>query len=145
MPSITRIELPLGIEWDKIEIVFPSEFQFQIVVDGKSYRVLTPAEIGLEDRRTGNPSKAWAYLRLLAQHDGYLPGAQMGKSGQKTDRKAVQQLRRLLKQVFSLDTDPFWPYVQAQGYRTRFTVKMRGSSAGGNDENSFASHFPSSD
>ena len=135
---------PENASWSDVSIRLTSEFQAQISVGAVS-GVYNSTELGFEDRRTGNPDKAWKFLCKLAQHDGYLQpqyGAQTSQAAgrqrqdvaegrafrggppppTKKDVKRVQDIRSRLQYFFHIDGDPFQDYAKARGYRTNFRI-----------------------
>ena len=90
--------------------------------------------MGFEDGRTKLPNKAWAALLALAELGGVAKVA--GDANRDRAEKRMQEIRKLLREHFeserialSSESDPL-PYVQGvqgDGYRPRFTLRLRPS------------------
>lgn len=119
-----RIEVPAGTKWENIHMRFLSPETIEIKTPD-SRRHFNFAELGFEDRRRpGTETIAWAYLRLLAG----VGDDQMARRAHKPAvvEKAVQSLRKRLKEMFGLGDDPFLPYHQVKRYAPKFKLSFRG-------------------
>jgi hypothetical protein len=117
-PSL-RIELPRGTKWENIHIRFLSRETVEIKTPD-SRRHFNFAELGFEDRRKGTPSTAWVILRELAKkQELHRPQANAARV-----EKAMQALRKRLKDLFELVDDPFLPYRQVRCYAPKFKLSL---------------------
>ena len=81
------------------------------------------SELGFEDRRkSGASNTAWVFLRQLAlakDNEIKRPVSEPARV-----EKAVQDLRKRLKDLFGLDDDPFHPYRQVKHYAPKFKLSF---------------------
>ena len=83
------IALPPGTTWPSIRIEFESDELFLLSGAGVQ-RAVSPADIGMADKRTGKARLPWEWLRRLALHGGRIP---VGKgSAQKHKQFVSEQL-----------------------------------------------------
>ena len=81
------------------------------------------AELGFEDRRrVGSPNTAWVFLRQLALAKDNEIKRPADKPAQV--EKAVQALRKKLKDVFGLNDDPLHAYHQVKHYAPKFKLSF---------------------
>ena len=116
--------------WEDVTIDFTSDERVQVTVKDRTYSK-NYSEMGFEDGRTKLPNTAWVALRALAASGGVAKVA--GDLNRGTVEKRMQEIRKLLKAHFeserfdiSSESDPL-PYVQGDGYRPRFTLRLRPS------------------
>lgn len=113
--------IPAGTRWESVYVSFVDDQMVDIRVAGKVHRT-GYADMGFANQKTGNPNTQWGLLRVLARYGGELKA-----SAAEASPKVVKQkefLSQRLKDYFSMDTDPFHPYSQAQGYKTKFTLVL---------------------
>lgn len=113
--------IPAGTRWESIYVSFVDDQMVDIRVAGKVHRT-GYADMGFANLKTGNPNTQWGLLRVLARYGGELKA-----SATEATPKVVKQkelLSQRLKDYFCIDTDPFHPYSQAQGYKTKFTLVL---------------------
>ena len=117
-----RIEVPPGTKWENIEVRFLSDETVEITTPD-SHRLCNFAELGFEDRRkSGAANTAWVFLRELARakdNEIKRPVREPAKV-----EKAVQALRKRLKDLFALGDDPFRPYRQVKHYAPTFKLSF---------------------
>jgi hypothetical protein len=83
------IALPPGTTWHSIRIGFENDELFLLSGVGVQ-RAVSPADIGMADKRTGKARLPWEWLRRLALHGGRIP---VGKgSAQKHKQFVSEQL-----------------------------------------------------
>lgn len=83
------IALPPGAAWPSIRIGFENDELFLLSGAGVQ-RAVSPADIGMADKRTGKARLPWEWLRRLALHGGRIP---VGKgSAQKHKQFVSEQL-----------------------------------------------------
>jgi hypothetical protein len=115
----TKFRSMEGLKWAEITIKF---------VDGHTVRIsarqtkesFSYKEMGLDDARTGNPNEQWKLLKTLADNHGTLDW----EDSEATDlnKKRKQNLSKALKIFFGIDDDPFYPYREHNGYRTKIKL-----------------------
>jgi hypothetical protein len=108
--------------WGSVEMWFLDEHTVQILVNGQAWEPLNYAVLGFEDRRSGNPKRAWTILRGLAKHQGIIPTT---ASDRPKIEKRIQEIRRALRARFELAADPV-PF-NGTGYRAAFKIGVRPS------------------
>ena len=115
--------------WDAIEISFTSDHRVQIhngKNDGIGGGVFNYSDLGFEDRRTGNPNRAWRTLKLLAQNRGVIrDGAATGEEWTKVEKR-IQGIRKVLRKHFGASTDPL-QFIEGTGYQALFRINCRPS------------------
>jgi|GEM_PF-1072979 len=101
-------KLPAGTKWEEIAIKFESEEDVYIQV--KQFKhTASYKELGLVGRgKNPNPSELWAFLKVLAKVNGEL--AIQDAEARDKYKKQKELLAKALKNYFSLDYDPFYPY-----------------------------------
>ena len=116
--------------WKDVTIEFTSDERVQVTVKDRTYSK-NFSEMGFEDGRTKLPNRAWAALRALAESGGVAKVAD--DVNRDTAEKRMQEIRKRLREHFeserielSSESDPL-PYVQGEGYRPRFTLRLRPS------------------
>ena len=117
-----RIEVPPGTKWENIQMRFLSDETVEITTPD-SRRLCNFAELGFEDRRkSGAPNTAWVFLRELAR----AKDNEIKRPVREPARveKAVQALRKRLKDLFALGDDPFRPYRQVKHYAPTFKLSF---------------------
>ncbi len=117
-----RIEVPPGTKWENIQMRFLSRETVEITTPD-SRRLCNFAELGFEDRRTsGAPNTAWVFLRQLALAKDNEIKRPVGEPAKV--EKAVQALRKRLKDLFGLGDDPLRPYRQVKHYAPKFKLSF---------------------
>jgi len=100
---------PVPANWEAIEISFLSDERVQIL-NGTKRETCNYAEFGFADGRNGNPIKAWAILRAMAEDRGILrDGRKVGQAWPNVE-KAIQEIRKALRHHFRISADPI-PFV----------------------------------
>lgn len=120
-PSL-RIEIPPGTKWENMHMRFLSRETVEIATPD-SRRHYNFSELGFEDRRkSGAPNTAWVFLRELALAKGNEFKRPLSEPAKV--EKAVQALRKRLKDLFGLDDDPFHPYRRVHHYAPKFKLSF---------------------
>jgi len=118
---------PRTLKWEGIEIRFLSDDRVQIHISKKvgeaprPGKTLNYAEFGFENNKTGNPNAAWIALRRIAELNGTVRSHVEARYEWPKFEKRVQEIRRVLRKHFDISSDPI-PYVEGNGYRTRFKI-----------------------
>ena len=121
---IKPISAPAGTKWSDVKIRFTSDFQVQIYV-GENAEVRNYIEMGFEDRRKKEvPDSAWAVFRKLAEKRGVIASeSEAGVDKWTKVEKAVQSIRKRLRLLFQIPSDPFERFRDVHCYKTRFSVE----------------------
>jgi len=118
-------QLPPGTEWPKVTISFVSEAAINVKC-GKDVRRFEPDDLGMKDRRNGQPSSLWELLRLFAGSGGFL--AHRTTPGRAKLEKKKQILCTRLNEAFGMDGEPIT--VEPDGYHCQFIVSAADLSQG---------------
>jgi len=113
-----------SLAWRDIEIRFLSDLKFQAVVKGKVQEPQNYADVGFGDGRDGTPKAAWETLRNLAESSGVIHSTQTAEKWPKLEKR-MQEIRKLLRAHFNLDSDPV-PYID-DGYKAQFKITLSAS------------------
>jgi hypothetical protein len=106
--------------WEDVTIAIRSRDSARVTVGIKS-AVLTTTALGFIDRRRGDqPTKLWDLLVDFAEHDGRLDARNYRFDPML--KHQVSQLRRHLRRLLKIDSDPFLPYQEMNAYVTRFRI-----------------------
>ena len=117
----TEAAVPRTDKWPDIEILFLSDDRVQIHIRKKPAETLNYAEFGFMNQTTKNPSAAWIALRQIAELNGAVRTATEARVPWVKFEKRVQEIRRVLRKYFQLDSDPIL-YVEHFGYRAHFKI-----------------------
>jgi hypothetical protein len=120
---VEPIRVAMGLDWRRITVRVVDDATIEVVAPGVRER-RTFAECGLGDARKGDrePTRAWAFLLLLARNGGSL---QTGDAGSGDDeRKAAQALREAMRRLFAPEPtgNPVLPWTGAEGWRAGFLL-----------------------
>jgi hypothetical protein len=108
--------------WKDVEIAFLSDHRVEICYRAKSRESCSYGELGFEDRRTGNPNRAWIVLHALAAANGTLPRPRAGRE-RSMIQKRVEEIREKLRDYFNIEGDPV-PF-NGNCYQTSFKITRR--------------------
>jgi len=95
---------------------------------GSETETLNYADMGFDDRRTGNPSQLWVILRTFALEKGTLPLPVRRAKEFLAIEKRIDRTKMALQKYFGLSGDPM-PLIKETGYRARFKISLAPSSA----------------
>jgi hypothetical protein len=87
--------------------------------------VLNYTEMGMANRKNGNPTKQWDLLYQFATGNGRITWQNRGPSPK--HRKQKELLADALRRFFQIESDPFI-LAAAGGWNARFIVTMQGDS-----------------
>lgn len=118
-------QLPLGTEWSKVTISFVSEAAINVKC-GKDVRRFEPDDLGMKDRRNGQPSSLWELLRLFAGSGGFL--AHRNAQGRAKLERKKQLLCQRLNEALGMEGEPIT--VEPDGYHCQFIVSAADLSQG---------------
>ncbi len=110
--------IPAGTEWRQISMKVSSGELVHIKLPSKECTA-TYEEMGL-GKHNGKPSVLWDFFKVLASQNGEIS---IKDDTAKTQyKKQKQQVSDILKNYFSMESDPFYPYKENNSYKTRFTL-----------------------
>ena len=118
-------QLPLGTEWSKVTISFVSEAAINVKC-GKDVRRFEPDDLGMKDRRNGQPSSLWELLRLFAGSGGFL--AHRKAQGRAKLERKKQLLCQRLNEALGMEGEPIT--VEPDGYHCQFIISAADLSQG---------------
>ncbi len=110
--------VPAGTEWRQISMNVLKDEKVHIKLPSKEHTA-TYEEIGF-GKHDGKPSVLWAFFKILAMQNGEI--SIPDETVKVQYKKQKQQVSDILKNYFSMESDPFHPYKENNSYRTRFTL-----------------------
>lgn len=126
---LARFPSPNDLTWDEITISFVSDESVKIEARNIRERYMF-AEMGFKDNRKGDlPNQLWYLLRGMAQTNGEIPDKTpdlLDLDNRKKTEKAINRIRKILREFFSIDGDPIpWYRSTNEGkrYATKFLLK----------------------
>ena len=108
---------PAGATWGQVRLRLVDGHTVSVTV-GATHGVFTYAQLGMANRKSGNPTVQWELLRLFAQGDGVLTWRSAG--AERRNQKRRELLARCLARFFRIGGDPFQAH--GNGWRARFQV-----------------------
>ena len=109
---------PAGSAWPEVKIHLVDGHTASIGVRG-TRGVFTYAQMGMANRKSGNPSVQWELLRTFAANDGILTWRTSGAD--RRNQKRRELLARCLQRFFRIEGDPILPC--GNGWKTRFRIE----------------------
>lgn len=101
-------KIPAGTHWNQVIIKFLDDEQVEIFVK-KLKHITTYKEMGLVGKgNVPEPSEQWIFLKVLAQYNGEI--SIKDTEAKDTYKQQKHLLSETLKNYFSIDFDPFYPY-----------------------------------
>lgn len=110
--------IPAGTEWRQVSMKVLANEKIQIKIPAKEYTA-TYEEVGF-GKHDGKPSVLWAFFKILAMQNGEISIAD--ETAKVQYKKQKQQVSDILKNYFSMESDPFHPYKENNSYKTRFAL-----------------------
>jgi hypothetical protein len=110
--------IPAGTEWRQVSMKVLANEKIQIKIPAKEHTA-TYEEMGF-GKHDGKPSVIWAFFKILAMQNGEISIAD--ETAKVQYKKQKQQVSDILKNYFSMESDPFHPYKENNSYKTRFTL-----------------------
>lgn len=122
--DVAPFPTPAGVGWEQVALVFYNDETVRITAGAFSDHK-TFEDMGFVDRRftPPRPDRLWIFLRSLAKQEGEFGAVGVPQVSWGKTRRMVSDLRSRLKHYFSIEEDPFHPYVSARLYRTRFVLR----------------------
>ena len=112
-----RFPTPAGTRWADVSMRFVDGHTVQVRI-GDLTRRLTFHDMGLEDKRTKNPSVQFDLLAAFANEHGTLTWSSSAATRQNQKRR--ERLAAQLCAFFGIEVDPF--VAEGDGWRARFTI-----------------------
>lgn len=117
-----RFPTPAGAVWGGFVFEFTAAEKVSVSYKKELFKIISPEDLGMRNKNTKKPTKAWAFLQALAKVNGQMADVQEPKQVAPT-KKAVSQA---LKSAFQLDDDPIeWSY-ELRGYQAKFAIRKTG-------------------
>jgi len=118
-PPIAHFPAPPDAAWEDVSIQFRDGHTASVKVrDVKG--VFNYTEMGMVDRKSGNPTVQWQLLRAFANGHGLLDWA--SREANRKNQKRREKLARNLRAFFRIAGDPFTLMEGGKGWRTRFAI-----------------------
>jgi hypothetical protein len=118
--AVGSFPTPNGSRWTDVQIQFRDGETISVKID-KQREVLSFAQLGLCDSRSGKPSKQWELLRTFADNHGVMTWQSPGACRQ--NRKRRELLNESLRKFFGIDGDPIELTDDKQGWRCLIRLK----------------------
>lgn len=115
----SSITIPAGTMWENFIIKFIDDQKVLIEVVGKKEEA-DYKKMGFEDNRQSKPDSQWVLLKLLSSHNGEL--SWNNNEAEEKIKKIKERLSKQLKNYFSIDYDPFYPYKNTKSYKIKITL-----------------------
>lgn len=123
IPSVKEIlplKLPDDTTWDQVQARFVNPHTLFIEITRLEAKITADyKEMGMWDKRSGQPNAQWSVLRGLAQYGGEISWTT--PIANDSIKKQKQLLSAALKRYFGIKDDPFGIYRDEKAYR----LKMR--------------------
>jgi hypothetical protein len=117
MADGTFFPTPAGTAWSNVRIHLTDGHTASITA-GTARAIYTYAQMGMANRKNGNPSKQWELLREMANGQGILTWGSPGAD--RRNQKRRELLARCLMRFFRIEGDPI--VCCGNGWRTRFQI-----------------------
>ena len=108
---------PAGATWSKVHVRLLDGHTASVTV-GDARGVFTYTQMGMTNRKNGNPSVQWELLRTFAAGHGILTWR--SQQADRRNQKRRELLARNLQRFFRIPSDPFLP--SGNGWRARFVI-----------------------
>jgi hypothetical protein len=118
-----RFPTPTGSRWSDVEMRFSDTEKISVTIRDQR-QVLTYAQLGLIDSRSGKPSKQWELLQLFAREHGVMTWLSPGAC--RKNRKRRELLNKLLRQFFDIEGEPIKLTDDNQGWQCEFKIQPHG-------------------
>lgn len=118
-PPMAHFPTPPDAAWEDVSIQFRDGHAVSVKArDVKG--VFNYTEMGMVDRKSGNPTVQWQLLRAFANGHGLLDWA--SREANRKNQKRREKLARNLRAFFRIAGDPFTLMDGGKGWRTRFAI-----------------------
>jgi hypothetical protein len=110
---------PSGTNWRDITIYFKNGHTVSIRVKGQT-KVRNYSQMGMINKKNGNPTLQWELLRTFAEGHGILDWGSRGADRKNQKRK--ETLAKNLQDFFGISEDPFELTPGRKGWKARFKI-----------------------
>ena len=122
--SQTSNEFPVNLKWENIIIKFVNGTDVEIRLKNGSrfHRKSDCKEMGLEDKKSHKPKKAWKFFQILAAVNGSLSwkdNIKVSLKERENFQKRKEELAKVLIAYFGIGEDPFETYHKKDGYKIK--------------------------
>lgn len=124
-PERPFFETPPNARWEDLVIRFQNGHEATFRFGEMAPVRLRYQDVGLIDKRTGDPTDAWRFLVDLSEASGAL--SPKGQPDQRKKEPHKQRASKALREAFRIEDDPF-PWDRAlYGWRAKFVVVPEGA------------------
>lgn len=116
---VGRFPTPSGSRWSEVEIRFANSEKISVSIR-EQRQVLTYAQLGLIDSRSGKPSKQWELLQMFAREYGTMTW--LSPDACRKNRKRRELLNKSLQSFFDIDDEPIELTDDKKGWRCVFKL-----------------------
>jgi len=108
-PGVTRIPVPAGTPWSKVEIFKIDGDTVAVRVPGRRLKEYTYIELGMVDGRNKRRNKAWQIILAICEGQGRCHWTSMKPTFKNFHafKQQVSDLRPRLQYIFDVGSDPF--------------------------------------
>ena len=108
--------------WNEVHIAFVSNDSIRIR-SGNRDKTFSYAELGFKDsRKVDTPNSHWIVFHTLAECGEISWKIDVDQKTRNQAQKAIQAIRKTLKEITGLDDDPFENYRKVKAYRPKFKL-----------------------
>lgn len=107
---------PAGTSWQDVTIRFTDGHTVSVTI-GHATQRFNFAELGMKDKRNGNPNAQWKLLENFAENGGRLSWQHHAADPKK--KKQVELLASRLQDFFGIEENPFHPYKKGTGWQIK--------------------------
>ncbi|MBR59543.1 MAG: hypothetical protein CMH54_16200 [Myxococcales bacterium] len=110
------------LDWDQITIELVSNDSIRISGGGKS-ETYHYQKLGFNDgRKIDQPNRCWSVLQKLTEHGEFSWETDIDQRTRNQAKKAIQIIRKKLKEIIGIDEDPFENYRKVKAYKPKFKL-----------------------
>lgn len=114
-----RFPTPTGSRWSDVEMRFSDTEKISVTIRDQR-QVLTYAQLGLIDSRSGKPTKQWELLLKFARGHGIMTW--LSPDASRKNRKQRELLNKSLQQFFDIEGEPIELTDDRKGWRCIFKL-----------------------
>jgi hypothetical protein len=116
--NLAFFSTPAGVSWADVKMRLVNGHTISVAV-GEAHGIFGFADMGMSNRKNGEPTVQWQLLRDFAAGYGVLTWRSAGAD--RKNKKRRENLARDLQAFFRIDGDPFAR--QGNGWRTKFQIE----------------------
>ena len=118
--SIIFFPTPPDAAWSNVSIGFIDGHTVSVQVKSE-HKVCNYTQMGMANKKNGNPTVQWALLRAFADERGILDWT--SHQAHRRNQKRRENLARNLQAFFRIDGDPFRLTDDGRGWEARFRIR----------------------